>query len=210
MAPQTADIEFRASDLIGPAGTGSNGEKLVNTLLDHYPEPLQAALMKRINPGLDAKIDDRTLGQVAKIAGVPRVEGAHVRGGFSRTDEAVVTYAFLDDRGTVFKGCFPLSDLGSGSSDKHVSQRDSLANSATGQQHIAENPRPAGAAADGSAPEPVDPYDALESASAEDLVAQMREHPERANAIKAFEKAVRGNRARKSVLEFDPKADASS
>lgn len=199
MASSDTDIEFRASDLIGTAGIGSNGEKLVNTLLDYYPAELQAAQLKRVNERLDADLD---LGKVAKIAGVKRVEQARVRGGESSDDDAVVTYAFLDSTGEVWKGCFPYSDLGKSSSDGHVSQRDSLNASAAAAEHLASRPHRAVAAE--SAPEPVDPYDAMESASAEELVEQMREHPERADAIKAFEQAVRGDRARKTVLEFEP------
>lgn len=204
----TDTIEFRASDLIGPAGSGSNGEKLVNMLLDHYPPELQAALEKRINRQLDAELDDKARGRIAKIAGVEEIEQAHVRGGARRHDQAVVTYAWLDDTGQVWKGCFPYDDLAGGSSDAHVSQRDSLAKSAIAKQHLQENPRAATPEADPV--EQVDPIDALLSASADDLVAQMKAHPERAEAIKAFETATRGSKARKSVLDWQPDPPSGS
>lgn len=203
----TAEIDgFRASDLIGPAGIGSNGERLVNSLLDAYPPALQAALVKRINPVLDAKLDDRAHASVAKIAGVLRVEAVHVRGGERREADATVTYAFLDAKGAVWKGCFPYSDLGSSSSDNHVSQRDSLANSAVAQEFVAENPH-----RESAPPEPVDEYaalDSLASADAAELVQMMREHPERVDSIKAFEKALRGAKTRKTVMDFEPEPPA--
>jgi hypothetical protein len=211
MATDTAD--FRASDLITSAGTGSNGEKLVNTLPHHYPPELQAALLKRINPKLDDRVQsDDALGKVAKIADVSRVEGAHVRGGFARNDEAVVTYAALDDAdGTVHKGMFPLSDLGKGSSEKHISQRDSLANSPVGKAFIQETGgrrRKSAAQDEDESVSVQDPIDFLSGASVEQLQELMAKHPERADAIKDFEKATRGKGARKTVLEFDAEAAA--
>lgn len=208
---RTADteIEFRASDLIGAAGVGSNGEKLVNTLLDHYPAELQAALEKRINPELDSELDDKAMKSIAKIAGVSEVEHAHVRGGDRRHDDAVVTYVFLDDTGQAWKGCFPWNDLGESSSDGHVSQRDSLAQSTAAQEHLAANPRPA--KTEEPAGEPVDEFAALDflaNASADELIVAMEEHPERVDAIKAFESATRGEKARKTVLNFEPEPES--
>jgi hypothetical protein len=79
-----------------------------------------------------------------------------------------------------------------------VSQRDSLAASAIAREHVAAQPTRS------SSQQPlVDPIDFLSGASADELVALMREHPDRADAIKAFEEASRGDRARKTVLEFE-------
>jgi hypothetical protein len=130
---------------------------------------------------------------------VDRIAGAHVRGGDSADEDALVTYVWLDDQGQAWKGCFPYSDLGSGKSDRHVSQRDSLAASAIAREHVAAQPTRSS-----SQQQPlVDPIDFLSGASADELVALMREHPDRADAIKAFEEASRGDRARKTVLEFE-------
>lgn len=205
MARTEEEVEFRASDLIGPAGTGSNGEKLVNTLHHHYPPELKAALIKRINPALDDQLTDRDRQRIAKIAGVQEIAQARVRGGENRSDQAVVTYAWLDGQGQVWKGCFPYSDLEAGESDGHVSQRDRLAQSPEARDHLAEHP--AGGQPEQLEPQ-VDPVDFLVNASAEDLQQLMREHPERADAVKAFEKQLRGNRARKTVMDFDPAAEA--
>lgn len=130
----TNETPFKAADLIGSAGVGENGEKLVATLDTHYPPDLSAALLKTENRAL---ADDLDLEQVARIAGVKEIEAATVRGGERHTEDAWVTYVFLDDRDTASKGAFPYSDLGKKSSDRHASQRDSLANSPAARDHLA-------------------------------------------------------------------------
>ena len=195
----TDDIDFRPSDLVTSAGSANNGEKLIATLTDYYPAELQAAQLKRINPRLDEQIDDDFRGKLASLVGVGHIEQAHVRGGERRDDDAVVTYAYLDDRETVVKGLLPWNSFQAGGRDGHVSQRESVSASAIAQAHIAERPRdpePASAA-------PADPF-VLGEMSAEELQNLMREQPERADAVKAFEKAYRGDRARGEVLNFDP------
>jgi len=205
----TEDAEFCARDLIGSAGIGGNGEKLVNTLQDYYPPELQVAQLKRVNPELSAELDDGdVLAQVARIAGVERIAHAVVAGGIDPGDEAVVRYAVINADGTVSKGFFPYTDLESGSSDRHVSQRASLAQGVVASE-VRQSREYAGVAPGetvAAAPEQplADPYEALEGLSAADTVKLMEANPERAEAIKAFEEASRGDRARKSVLEWEP------
>lgn len=201
------DIDFRASELVTTAGSGSNGEKLAQLLVDFYPAGLQAAQLKRINAKLDEKVDDSFRQKVSRIAG-GNVEQVHVRGGERRDEDAVVTYAFVDDRGEVWKGCLPYGQLDKSSPEGHISQRDSLAASTVAQAHIAEHPRQA-RQSQAESQQAADPF-ALGEMSAEELTALMDEHPDRVEAIKAFEKAYRGKRARKSVLEYgNDSSDAS-
>jgi hypothetical protein len=201
MATDT-DIDFRASELVTSAGSGSQGEQLVGFLLDYYPPGLQAAQLKRINPALDSKVDDSFRAKVAKVAGVGRVDQVHVRGGERRQEDAVITYAFLDDEGEVWKGCLPYGELGASKPDGHISQRDSLSSSAIAREHRAAHPRPARSGE--PAASQVDPIDWLLNATAEDLVAYMDQHPDRADHVKALEKATKGRSARKTVLEHEP------
>ena len=205
MATDT-DTDFRASELVSSAGSGSNGEKLVGILLDFYPPELQAAQLKRINAELDATIDEDFTANVAKLVGVDRIEHVHVRGGDRRREDAVITYAYLDDRGEVVKGCFPYADLAKGKSDGHVNQRQSLSRSSVAQAHIAEHPR---SARSGQAQPSADPF-ALAEMSAEELIALMDEHPERAEFIKSFEKAAHGSKARKTVMDHKVAGDEDS
>lgn len=197
------ETEFSAADLVGSAGSGSNGEKLVNTLLYHYTPELKAAMLKRINPALDEELPEDATEQVAKLVGVDQIEQVHVRGGERRPADAVISYAFFDSNGAVWKGCFPYDDLARGSltQGRHVSQRESLAASPIGVAYREENP----AAAVPEARVESDPF-ALAEMSAEDLIALMDEHPDRAQFVKDFEKAAHGRNARKTVLEHEVKA----
>lgn len=200
---ETEVQDFRASDLIGSAGVGANGEKLISTLVDCYPPELQAAQLKRVNDDLTADLDEDALASVARIAGVDRVAHAVVAGGNDPGDEAFVRYAVIDEQGIVHKGCFPYDDLGSGSSDRHVSQRGSLAQG-TAAADAARTREYAGVSPTEKVESAVDPVEALENLSAPDTVKLMEANPERAEAIKAFEEASRGERARKSVMEWEP------
>lgn len=204
MATDT-EVEFSAADLIGPAGSGSNGEKLVQSLLIHYPEKLRAALLKRINARLDEGIDSKR-DDVAKMLGVDRVEGIHVRGGDQRESDAVVTYVWLDGQGKPWKGCFPYGDLANGElgDDTHVSQKGAMSKSHLATEWASENPRPQAAAA----PAHADPF-ALSEMTAKELTDLMDEHPDKAEFIKNFEQAAHGKQARKTVLEHKPAGDAS-
>jgi len=206
MAPTTEEVEFRASDLIGSAGVGSNGEKLIATLDNHYPPELDAALTKRVNTELTGDLTKDDVKKVAKISGYDEVANVKVRGGEQSADDAVVTYVAIQDS-VVWKGCFPYSDLKSGKSDAHVSQRDSLMASPAARDHLAaqEKARAAGAATPATSG-PADPIAAYEELKAPEVVAYLEEHPERAATVKAIEVATRGEDARKTILEWEPKA----
>lgn len=203
------DAPFTLSSLIGEAGVGSNGEKLVNALVHHYPPELRAATLKRQNERLLASVDrDDLLAGAAKIAGVPEVLDASIRGGERSDADAVVTYAFEDERGDIVKGCFPYEDLGKASSDGHVSQRDSLAGSSAARDHAtaqaaarANQPESSEQSAGGSG----DPIADYEELKAPEVIAYLEAHPERADVVKALERATRGGDARKTVLEWEPK-----
>lgn len=205
MATTEETVEFRASDLIGSAGVGANGEKLVNTLDYHYPPELQAALLRRENVALTSELDDDAYASVARLAGVDKIDNVKVRGGERNADEAWVTYAYIDDRGDVVKGAFPYGDLGRKSSDQHISQRESILQSPAARDHLAAQAK-ADAAPDTSdtAAAAVDPFAALHDAKASDLVKLMEEDPSRVEGIKAFELATRGDKARSTVMQFEP------
>jgi BMFP domain-containing protein YqiC len=123
------DAPFTLASLVGDAGVGANGEKLVDTLKHHYPPDLRAAMLKRINRRLTDGLSQDQIGSAAKVAGAPADSDLNVKvhGGQSRDSDAVVTYAFHDDEGRLWKGTFPYSELGKSSPDGHVSQRESLA-----------------------------------------------------------------------------------
>lgn len=194
MATATNDTEFNAADLIGSAGVGENGEKLVATLDTHYPRELKAALEKKENERLAEDLD---FDAVAKIAGVEEVEAATVRGGERRDEDAWVTYVFLDQRGTAMKGAFPFTDLGKASSERHVSQRDSLLESPAGRDFLAAKEK-----ADADAPSTGgDLFEQYEDMKATEVVAYVKENPERAAAIGALETALRPGDERPSVLK---------
>jgi hypothetical protein len=155
MPTDTADerlAAFGMHSLIGEAGAGSNGEKLVESLVHHYPPALKAMLLRRPNERLMAEhgfnngrwTEDKFAEQVKAIAGVPVID-ACIRGGELSSDDAVVTYA-VDNGRDVLKGGFPYSDLGKTSSRGHVSQAGSLAASPAARDH-AHAQEKAGAAA---------------------------------------------------------------
>lgn len=144
MSTTTADERLEAfgmHSLIGEAGAGSNGEKLVESLVHHYPPALKAMLLRRPNERLMAEhgfengrwTQDEFARQVAAIAGVPVID-ACIRGGELSSDDAVVTYA-VDNGRDVLKGGFPYPDLGKTSSRGHVSQAGSLAASPAARDH---------------------------------------------------------------------------
>lgn len=176
MATDTPDAPFVASDLVGSAGIGSEAERLIATLALHVPPELEAVQLRRINESLtaqafgggiaiaDAGDDDKKRWKtandnVAKIAGAERIEYAVVRGGERNSDDAWVSYVYLDHRGVDVKGAFPYSDLSSGKSDKHVSQRDSVMRSPAARDHAAAQAK-------------------AENAPASDEVARLREQIE--------------------------------
>lgn len=123
------DAPFTLASLVGDAGSGANGEKLVNTLAHAYPQALQAATLKRLNERLTNALDQDAIDSVAEAAGAPADSDLNVkvRGGDVREKDAVVTYAFHDETGQLWKGCFPWTELGKSDPDGHVSQRESLA-----------------------------------------------------------------------------------
>lgn len=207
MPAATGDLtEFTARDLIGSAGVGANGEKLANTLLTAYPRELKAAQLKSVNAELTAKLTDADRKSAAAIAGVPTLAGLKVRGGRLNKDDAVVVYSWLDEHGQPWKGCFPYSDLGAKSSDQHSAQRDSLSASTAARDWLeaqAKNSAPAAAPAEARPFDPIADYDAM---SAEDIKAYMAEYPQRAEVVKALETATQGEKARKSIMEWEPPA----
>lgn len=128
------DSPFKLSSLIGEAGVAANGERLVSSLIHHYPPELKAAMLKRPNQRLLDSIDaDELSAKAAKVAGVDELLDVCIRGGERSDADAVVTYA-LDDGRDIIKGFFPFVDLHSGKSSRHVSQTDSLAKSPAAQE----------------------------------------------------------------------------
>jgi hypothetical protein len=212
MAPDT-EAPFRAADLIGSAGVGANGEKLVNTLAAHYPVELDAALQKTENVELSKQLDDAALKSVATIAGVDEVADAIVRGGARRDDDAVVTYAYYDAAGDTVKGFFPFSDLGKNSSKGHVSQRDLIGATPEAVAHAeAQAKARAAALAEGvvTPAGPVDPIASYEELTAPQVVEYLNAHPDRAEVVKALEVATRGEDQRKTVMQWEaPAPDAA-
>lgn len=124
------DAPFTLASLVGEAGSGANGEKLVQTLRYHYPPELEAATLKRVNARLTSALDQAAMESVVKIAGAPADSDLNVkvRGGLTRERDAVVVYAFHDETGQLWKGCFPYEDLGKPSSERHVAQKDAIMN----------------------------------------------------------------------------------
>lgn len=134
---EDTDAPFRLASLIGEAGSASNGEKLVNALIKHYPPELKAAQLKRPNEALMAELDMQEVAeQAAVIAGVPQVLDVCIRGGEHSDADAWVTYAYHDGRDTM-KGAFPYPDLGRDSSTRHLSQAEWLQNSEAAREHNA-------------------------------------------------------------------------
>jgi hypothetical protein len=138
MPTRTDEGTFRAADLIGSAGVAANGEKLVATLDYHYSPEQIAAQERPENADLTAALTDEHRAAAADLAGAGRESGFQVmvRGGKRRPSDAWVTYAFIDETGDVVKGAFPYSDLGSTSSDGHVSQRTSIMRSPAARDHL--------------------------------------------------------------------------
>lgn len=212
MATATDDIEFRAADLIGPAGSGENGAKLVATLDTYYDPVLKGALLKRVNERLQPEVEgDNAEGafkSAASIADVDEVISLTVRGGELYDRDAMVIYAWLDSRGVVWKGCFPYSDLGKKSSDGHVSQAGSLAASREAADHKVSVALASGQPSPDAQVEqrPVDPIADYDEMSAEDVVKYLVDYPARGPVVKALEEATRGDKARKTIMEWEPPA----
>jgi hypothetical protein len=134
---EDADAPFTLAALVTEAGSAGNGEKLVNTLMRAYPAALQAATLKRVNQRLTDQLDQDAISGVAKVAGAPADSDLNVkvRGGETRESDAVITYAFHDAEGQLWKGCFPYTELGKTDPRDHVSQRESLAGSPAAEDH---------------------------------------------------------------------------
>lgn len=122
------DAPFTLASLIGPAGTGANGERLVESLKFHYPPELRAAMLKRHNRALTDSLTAEQIAKVAKIAGAqPGADlNVKVHGGHTRADDAWATYAYHDADGRLWKGAFLLSELDLDDPPSHVNQRESL------------------------------------------------------------------------------------
>lgn len=215
--------EFRAADVIGPEGIGSNGELLLAALDSAYPEQLQKVLPLRRNLELEAELDRDTLGEaIAKIAGLTEVEApggrriapaqrirrVAVRGGADEEgrniDSALahISYVALDDTGdNVYKGVFPYLDLEKGESDSHFAQRTALAAHPVAQAQIEARRR---AAQEARARVNANPAAALDEMSTGELIDLMEQEPERAPAIKAYVQAQRGEDAPPAVLQWEP------
>lgn len=127
---QDLDTPFTIRSLINRAGTGENGQKLIDAVASFYPPELQAIQQRRPNPVLTENLDYEAVGRIAGLD----IEDAVVRGGEGR-QPAWVSYAAYDANGDTVKGGFPYEDLGQSSSDRHVSQRDQLEGSDAAAAH---------------------------------------------------------------------------
>lgn len=204
MATETE--EFRAADLIGSAGVGGNGEKLIATLDYHYPPELQAALLRRPNEDLRGKLNDTIVANVAKIAGADRIAHLEVRGGDVDPDDAYITYAFYDKLGTVVKGAVPWGDRSKTSSQGHVSQRDSVQDSPAARDYLAAKAKADAAAGVTTGTSSGDPIGDYEEMRATDITAYLEANPDRADVVKALELATRGDDARKTIMAWQAPA----
>lgn len=201
---ESTDTPFAIRSLIGEAGTGSNGEKLVNAIGDFYPDGLQRAQLLKPNTTLSG---DLKLADVAKIAGDGiDVRDAVVRGGELRDSEAWVTYAGYDESGDTIKGAFPFADLGKTRSGEHISQSDQLQGGTAARDFkLAQAKADAAADAPASSGDPIADY---EDMGARDIVAYVKDHPERASVIGALEAAIRPGDERPSVVKAVEEAQA--
>jgi hypothetical protein len=206
--PTDTDSPFQLRSVVERAGVAGNAEKLVGLLDKHYPPELRAATLKRENQDLREQVtSDDGVGKVRRTIGAP--DGDHVRAtvrGGHQDDggDPVVSYVHVDSNGDTWKGCFPLSDLGSSSSKRHVSQRASLADTPEAQQHAEAQQHRARAQRQSSGDFLAD----YEDMRADEITDYLDEHPDRANAVQALERASRGKDARKSVMEWKPADDA--
>jgi hypothetical protein len=200
--PTDTDAPFQLRSLVERGGVAGNAEKLTNLLSQQYPAELRAASLKRENQDLREQVtSDDGLGKVRRIIGAP--DGDHVRAtvrGGHQDDggDPVVSYVHVDANGDTWKGCFPLFDLGSASSKGHVSQRDSLANTPEAKQHAEAQQMRARAQRQSSGDFIAD----YEEMRADEITSYLDEHPDRADTVKALERASRGKDARKSVMEW--------
>lgn len=199
MPTDTQDQPFQIRSLLGSAGVGSNGEKLVSALAHMYPAELTAAQEKRPNVELSAGLD---LGKVSVIAGQVDVRDAVVRGGELRDEDAWVTYAGYDQAGDTVKGAFPFPDLARGSSKLHVSQTDRLQGSEAARDfRLAQAKDAAAAERERVSADPIASYEEMLAA---EVVAYMEANPDRAKVVKALERATRPGDERKTVMEWQP------
>lgn len=203
MATDTqTDAPFSISSLIGSAGVGSNGEKLVNALTYLYPEALTNAQLLTPNNDLTKGLK---LSDVQKVVGDGvDVRDAVVRGGELHSEDAWVTYAGYDGNGDTVKGAFPYSDVGKSSSDEHVSQTDRLQESEAARDHALAQAKADAASADSedvaelrqqvealaakldeqpAEPLPVDQYDEATAAN----IAKMVTHADRVTAERVLD-----------------------
>lgn len=221
---QVDDAPFNARDLITTAGVGSNGELLVNTLAYHYPPELESALGKRVNAELTRGLADpekapgKALAKFLSAIDVERIEDVRVRGGVDESgrninpDAAHVIYVrHAGDGHTFVKGTVPYRDLLDGEYESHVSQSESMANSPAAQEHNRRREIARDAERKGIAGRPAasastqNPVELLSKGSASEILALMeRSSSKEVEAIKAFETAARGDRARKAIVEYEP------
>ena len=198
------EATFRPADLLRLAGVGHSGERLISAVEFAHPADLRRAMLLTQNAELTAKLTPEDRAKVAAlVAGDSAHDVAHdvsvkVRGG---PCDAWITYAFIDGGGRVVKGALPHSALVSASMDGHVSQSTSVMASPAARDHLAA--KALASAASAPRQTPVDPVAAMTEASEAELVAQMTAHPERVDAVKAFEHATRGDAARASIVNFN-------
>lgn len=209
---------FRPADLIGQAGVGSNGQLLADTLNAVMPRGLERVLLQRENLELgrrrETRIDRDEWGDVAKAAGLEGVKLADVsvRGGADEdgnnvdTEAAWITFVYFDDRDDSLKGAIPYlvykgeEDPDDDEARRPILQSEALAKTPAARDH-AEAQAKARAAEDAAQPSGGMPN--LAEAKASEIVAYLEEHPEQADAVVAFEKASRGDDARKSILALE-------
>lgn len=113
------------ADLVTRLGTAGNGVEIAATLIDRYSPELAAILQGREHPELAAEVSHIAgLTAVAWVVGVDAIDSATVRIG--RAQEPWVTFAWVDGRGSVEKGAFPHADLATGTTDRLLTQANSL------------------------------------------------------------------------------------
>jgi len=120
------DAPYSVGSLISEAGTGSNGDKLIDAVLGMYDPILRAAQQKSPNPKKSGELDMEVLEDLVASKHDVEIHDAVVRGGKTRADEGWVTFAGYDEKGLTIKGCLKLSDYSEGSLRSLIVQTDSL------------------------------------------------------------------------------------